>query len=232
PLRSDWIRPVPRQHAPPDWEYRVPGYAEPFLLSADDVIPLTYADTPDNSPLGIGPIEIMLREAQVSSALTDFLKVFMDRGAMPLYAIIPQDDGVGAAQWRKQETKDAFMEAWQQRYGGLRNASNPLPLVGVKDIKPVGFDFNQLAYPELNDLTDARICAAFGIPPILVGAQVGLEQATYSNHGQARQSFYEDTMTYLWARIDDALTRTLLPEFEQRPGWDIHFDTSDVPALQ
>lgn len=232
PLRPDWLRPIPRQQDMPDWEYRVPGYDVPFRMAAEDVIPLTFADTPDGGPLGIGPTEIMLREAQVSSALTDFLKVFMDRGALPLYAIIPQDEGVGASQWTKQETKDSFMEAWKQRYGGLRNAADPLPMVGVKDIKPIGFDFNQLAYPALNDLTDARICSAYGIPPILVGAQVGLNQATYSNYGQARQSFYEDTMTYLWARIDDAFTRHLLPEFEFAPGWDIQFDIADVPALQ
>lgn len=231
-LRPDWLRPVPRQQDQPDWEYRVPGYDRPFMIAAEDVVTLTYADTPDSNLLGIGPVEIMLREAQVSSALTDFLKAFMDRGALPLYAIIPQDEGVGASQWKKPETRDAFREAWRQRYQGLKHATDPLPLVGVKDVKPIGFDFNELAYPALNDLTDARICTAFGIPPILVGAQVGLDKATYSNYGQARQSFYEDTMTYLWSRIDDALTRQLLPEFELAPGWDISFDTANVPALQ
>lgn len=232
PLRSDWLRVIPRQHGQPDWEYRVPGWQEPFLLPAEDAIPITFADAPDGSPLGIGPTELMLREAQVSSALTDFLKVFMDRGALPLYAIIPQDQGPGAAQWTKQETKDAVVEAFQQRYGGLQNAGNALPLVGVKDVKPIGLNFDELAYPELNDLTDSRICSAYGVPPILVGAQVGLDRATYSNYEQARQSFYEDTMSAVWGRIDDAFTRHLLPEFEYRPGWDIRFDTSNVRALQ
>lgn len=233
PLRSDWLRVIPRQHAQPDWEYRVPGWEEPFLLPAEDAIPITFADTPDGSPLGIGPTEVMLREAQISSALTDFLKAFMDRGALPLYAIIPQDEGPGAAQWGKQETRDAVMDAWQARYGqGLTSAVRPLPLVGVKDVKPIGLDFNELAYPELNNLTDARICSAYGVPPVLVGAQVGLDRSTYNNNTEMRKSFYEDTMTYLWARIDDAFTRHLLPEFETRPGWDIRFDTSEVEALQ
>lgn len=233
PLRSDWIRPVPRQHDQPDWEYRVPGYRDPFLLPAEDVIPVTWADTPDGSPLGIGPVEIMLREAQISNALTDFLKVFMDRGALPLYAIIPQDEGPGAAQWKKQETRDAFMDLWNERYGqGLTSAVKPLPLAGVKDVKPIGLNFNELAYPQLNALTDARICSAFGIPPVLVGAQVGLERSTFNNNTEMRKSFYEDTMTYLWGRLDDAFTRHLLPEFETRPGWNIQFDTSKIPALQ
>jgi HK97 family phage portal protein len=232
PLRSEWIRPVPRQQDQPDWEYRVPGYQEPFMLPAEDVIAIPFADTPDMSPIGMGPLEAALREAQISSALVDFLKVFMDRGGVPLYALIPQDEGPAAAQWKKQETKDAFMDAWRQRYGGLHNAGDPMPLVGVKDIKRVGLDFNELAYADLNNRMDAAICQAFGIPPILVSAQVGLERSTFSNTAEARKSFYEDTMTYLWARIDDAFTRQLLPEFEWRPGWDIRFDTSAIPAFQ
>lgn len=232
PLRSEWIRPIPRQFAQPDWEYRVPGYQEPFLMPAEDVIVIPYADTPDMSPIGMGPLEAAMREAQISSALVDFLKVFMDRGGVPLYALIPQDDGPAAAQWKKQETKDAFMDAWRQRYGGLHNAGDPMPLVGVKDIKRVGLDFNELAYADLNNRMDAAICQAFGLPPILVSAPLGLERSTFSNTAEARRSFYEDTMTYLWARIDDAFTRDLLPEFDARPGWDIHFDTSAIPALQ
>ena len=232
PLRSDWARPIPRQQRAPDWEYRIPGEQSPRILKAENVIPITYADTPTNDYTGIGPLEILLRETSVTNSLTDFLKVFMDRGALPLYAIIPQDEGPGAAQWKKQETKDAFMAAWRQRYGGMRNAAEPLPLVGIKDVKRIGMDFNELAYKDLNDLQDARIASAFGIPPILLGAQVGLDKATYSNYEQARRSFYEDTMTPLWARLDDAFSRHLLNDRDFRSDIQLQFDTSLVPALQ
>lgn len=232
PLRSDWIKPIPRQQRAPDWEYRIPGEQEPRILRADDVVPITYADTPTNDYTGIGPLEILLRETSVTNSLTDFLKVFMDRGALPLYAIIPQDEGPGAGQWKKQETKDAFMAAWRARYGGMRNAAEPLPLVGIKDVKRIGLDFNELAYRDLHDLQDARIASAFGIPPILLGAQVGLDKATYSNYEQARRSFYEDTMTPLWARLDDAWSRHLLNDRDFRADIQLQYDTSDVPALQ
>src|SRR5690606_38100892 len=218
--------------AQPDWEYRIPGEQYPRILDADDVIPITYADTPDRSYTGIGPLEILIRETSVVNSLTDFLKVFMDRGALPLYAIIPQDEGPAAAQWKKQETKDAFMAAWRNRYGGMRNAAEPLPMVGVKDVKRIGLDFNELAYRDLNDLQDAHIATAFGIPPILLGAQVGLDKATYSNYEQARRSFYEDTMTPLWARLDDAFSRHLLNDRDFVSDIELRFDTSSVPALR
>lgn len=232
PLRSDWIRPIPRQQAAPDWEYRIPGEQAPRILKAGDVIPVTYADTPDGSYTGIGPLEILLRETSVTNSLTDFLKVFMDRGALPLYAIIPQDEGPAAGQWKKQETKDAFMAAWRQRYGGLHNASDPLPLVGVKDVKRIGMDFNELAYVDLNDLQDARIASAFGMHPILLGAPVGLKYGTYSNFEQAQAAFYENTMVPLWARLDDAFTRNLLNDRDFASDIQIQFDLSGVKALQ
>lgn len=232
PLRSDWIRPIPRQQRAPDWEYKIPGEQAPRILRADDVIPVTYADTPAGDYTGIGPLEILLRETSVVNSLTDFLKTFMDRGALPLYAIIPQDEGPAAAQWKKQETKDAFMAAWRNRYGGIRNMADPLPMVGVKDVKRIGLDFNELAYRDLTDLQDARIAQAFGIPPILLGAQVGLEQATYSNYQQARRSFYEDTMVPWWARLDDAFTRHLLNDRDFVSDISFQFDTSGVPALR
>lgn len=233
PLRSDWIRPIPRNGQPPDWEYTIPDGSEPRILKAEDAIPITYADTPDHSPTGIGPLTSVLREAQISSALTDFVKVFMDRGAIPLYMLLPSDDPKLAAQFRNPETKNAFLDAWRQRYAGIVNSGvDPLLSPGIKDIKRVGLDMNELAYADLNNLTDVRICQAFGVSPLLVDANAGMESSTFSNKAEARRGFFEDTMPALWGRIDDAFTRHLLPEFEWRPGWNIQFDTSEIPALQ
>lgn len=234
PLRSDWIRPIPRNQEAPDWEYRVPGYeSTPTTLRASDVIVITWADTPDWRFTGIGPLEVIFREAQISTALTEFLKVFMDRGAVPLYMLVPSDDLAAATQFSKQEVKDAFMAAWRQRYGGLQaSMAEPLLSPGIKDVKRIGLDFNELAYPELNSLTDARICQAFGVPPIFVGAEVGLDASTFSNSDQAAQNFWHGTMMRLWSRIDDAFTRELMPEFETRSGFDVRFDMGDIPFFQ
>lgn len=231
PLRSDWIRPILRNQAEPDWEYRVPG-RDPIILEADDVIVITWADTPDQAPTGTGPLSTVLREAQISSALTDFVKVFMDRGAIPLYMLVPSDDPKLAAQFSKPETKEAFLDAFRRRYQGLPTSVDPLLSPGIKDVKRIGLDMNELAYRDLNNMADSRICSRFGVPAVLVGTEGGQENSTYSNGEQAERNFYSGTMPRLWSRIDDAFTRQLLPEFEYRPGWDIRFDTSEIAALQ
>ena len=231
-LRPDWLRPIPRANGDVDWEYRSPNSATGRILLAEDVIVQTYADVPTGSAYGIGPLEVLLREIGIANSLTDFLKSFLDRGALPLYVMIPSDDPQIARQFTDEATRTAFEEAWQKRYQGMGQNLSPLPLVGAKDVRPLGLNFDELAYPALNDLTDARICLGFGVSPILIDAQVGLNQSTYNNKTEARRSFYEDTMTYVWGRLDDAFTRHLLPEFVTEDGFDLVFDTSDIPALQ
>jgi HK97 family phage portal protein len=230
PLRPDWCRPVPRDQAPPDWEYRVPGYREPFRLRSDDVLVYTYADTPDRWPCGIGPLEVLLREVGQLNAMSDFLKSFFDHGTVPIFGIIP-DVPPGAVFGQKEA--DALKAAWVQRTGGLNKANEPAVLASVKDVKRLGFDFNELAWVDLRDLSDLAICQAFGIHPAMVGARVGLEHSdSRANAAEARRGFYEDTVVPLWDRLDGVTTLGLLPEFDTRPNVALRFDSSDIPALQ
>lgn len=226
PLRSDWAKPVPRTNAPPDWEYTVPGH-RPVTLAATDVLHFTYADRPDGSPFGLGALEIALREVGLLNVMTDFLKAFFDTGAMPQTALIPQE---GAT--LKPGDAELIRETWRRRYGGLLNSVDPAILVGIKDIKRLSFDFDELAFTDLRDISELALCQAFGVPPILAGVRYGLERSTFANYGEARRSFYEDSISPLWARFDDVLTLGLLPEFDASPNVALQFDTSDIPALQ
>lgn len=227
PLRSDWIRPIPRSYRQPDWEYRVPGH-DPVILSAEDALVLTYADAPDGRYTGIGPVEVALRDVGILEEMSSFVKAFFDGGAMPMYGLVP-DTKVARMD---QAQADAVKAAWVHRYGGLRRSVEPAILQGITDVKRLGFDFNELAYTDLRDLSDVAICQAFGVSPMFVDAPIGLKHSTYSNKQEARKGFYEDTISPLWARIDDAFTFGLLPEFEGRPGYSLQFDTSGVRALQ
>jgi hypothetical protein len=62
----------------------------------------------------------------------------------------------------------------------------------------------------------------------------GLDASTYSNYGQAKRSFYEDTVSPLWAMLDAVFTRALLRDEKllTQPGLQCWHDTDNVPALQ
>jgi HK97 family phage portal protein len=226
PLRSDWLKPIPRSNAAPDWEYCVPGY-QPTTVSADDVLVFTYADATDYRYTGIGPLEVALREWGILNTMTDFLKAFFDSGATPQLGLVPDPN----AKRYSQAEADTLIEKFLAK-SGLANSLRPVFLQGITDVKRLGFDFNELAYTDLRDVSELAVCQAFGVPPGLVGTSPGLDSNTYSNAKTMRQSFYEDTITPLWARLDDTLTFGLLSEFEARPGYSLEFDTSNIPALQ
>ena len=91
--------------------------------------------------------------------------------------------------------------------------------------------FKDLDTAGLMAMTEPRICGAFGIPPVLVGARTGLEHSTYSNYEQARKAFYLDTMRPLWMALSDGLTKGLLQD-EGTEGQRLGFDLREMPELQ
>src|SRR5690606_31626492 len=98
---------------------------------------------------GIGPLEVMLRELGIANALTDFVKVFFQNGAIPRYIGIPNLDGVFAKQWTDGEKVNAFRKLFRQTYGGGTNDANDIAVFpALKDIKQIGSSFDELAYPE------------------------------------------------------------------------------------
>lgn len=227
PLRSDWLRPIPRRDSLPAWEYNIPGYLEnPPILEPEDVFVYTAAPDPNLGYVGTSPLAVAFRELGIENLMTDFLKAFFDRGALPVYGVIPKQKVTS------QEEADAFRSRMMGRYGGALKSAEPMLLTGIEDVKRLGFDFDELAYPELRALSETQICTAFRVPPILIGVQAGLDASTYSNYGQARRNFFEDVISSKWRRLDGALTRGLVPDFDIDGSLSVEFDTDDVPALQ
>lgn len=229
PLRSDRMRAVPKPGNTFDWEYVINGKVQ-RTLKADDVIVPTYADALDFSPFGQGPLGVIWRESHVLKSMTDFLRQFFDSGAVPLLGIVPN---LEPGELLDQETIDALDKKFEERHLGLGNAVKPLWMQGVKDIKSLGFDMNQLAYVDLRDVSELAICTAFGIAPEMMGVRAGLEHSdSRANAEIGRKGFYISTVKPLWDRFDDVLTLGLLPEFEANPNIYLEFDTSGIEALQ
>jgi len=70
-----------------------------------------------------------------------------------------------------------------------------------------------MAMTELRNITETRICSVFGVPPVLVGANVGLERSTYNNYREARFAFFSETVAPLVTRIIRYFNFMLLNDF-------------------
>jgi rubrerythrin len=79
-------------------------------------------------------------------------------------------------------------------------------------------------------MSETRICAAFGVPPIIGALRIGLEHATYSNYEAALRAFWLETLAPMYLRIADAINRHLTPEFGE--DLELYFDLEEIPALQ
>jgi phage portal protein BeeE len=91
----------------------------------------------------------------------------------------------------------------------------------------------ELDWPGLSNLSETRICSAFGIAPILIGLRSGLEHATYSNYVEAKRATYQSTLRPLWALLDRMHTKALLSD-ESPAGsrLEVYSDLTHIPALQ
>jgi HK97 family phage portal protein len=223
PLRSDWLKPVPRENNMTDWEYKLPS-GETYPLLAEDVVAWTYQGTPTLDATGLSPLCAANREIAIENSMTNFIKAFFDGGGVPMIGLVPDPDAAEMTQAEAEVMREAFQQLSSEPW-------RPIVLQTIKDVKRLGFDLNEMAYQDLRDLTATQICTAFRVPPGMIGTLAGMERNTFTNYGEQRRSFYEDTITPLWARLDGALTRSLLPDFESKPSVSLEFDTSGIPAF-
>lgn len=128
------------------------------------------------------------------------------------------------------EQLNALKAAITERSGrGNRGNSVVLPeaIADVIQNTPLS-DFD---WPGLTGLIETRICMAFGVPPILIGTRAGLDRSTYANYGEARKSFYVETMTPLWRLMSETMTADLLRR-EGESTLEIRFVWDHLPEFQ
>ncbi len=221
PLRPDWVLPVKSGAGlPSGYEYHAGGEVIP--LEAADVLEFKLWDPLDLYG-GLAPVSVAARVGDVDNASTDFLKKFLEQGGIPPGILSSKlkltDQAVGDIRRR-----------WKERYGGHRNWTEPAVLDSDASYQQTGLSFKDMGFEVLDARSEARICMILRVPPILVGAKLGLDRATFSNYGEARRAFWQDALMPQYRRLGDQANSDLASEF----GDDVvlRWDTSAVPALQ
>jgi len=222
PLRPDWVRPIRSQQSfIAGYEYAVPG--EPVVtMRAEDVLDFKLFD-PLNMYRGYPPAAVAGRVGDVDNATTDYLKLFMEQGGTP----------PGLLKTKSVLTDQHISETrarWSARYGGVLNWQAPAILDQDLEYQAIGSSFKDMGFDVLDARSEARICMVLDVPPILIGAKVGLDRATYSNYAEARQAWWEDSLTPLYHIFENVINNDLAPEFGG--GVTCEFNFSEVPAFR
>lgn len=177
----------------------------------------------------LSPSAVASRVGAVDNNTTDFLKLFMEHGAVV--------NGLLSTEQPLQEAEAMmYRRMWSQQHGGFANWTDPAVLgQGIK-YQQTQMDFRQMTFGDLDARDETRICQAFAMQPILVSAKVGLDRSTFSNYGEARKAQYEEEYMPEWDFLEAEVQNQLLPRFEnvetERDMYVLDFDLSKVHALQ
>lgn len=222
PLRPDWISPVRSSSAfIGGYEYTIPGQSA-ITLRVEDVLDFRLFD-PLNQYRGFPPAAVAGRVGDIDNATTDYLKLFMEKGGTP--------PGLLTSKQKLMDNDISdIRRRWGERYGGYEHWLAPAVLDSDATYQQIGMSFQDMGFDILDARSEARICMVLDIPPIIIGAKMGLDRSTYSNYESARSAWWEDTLVPMFRNFESVINNDLTPEF----GDDIAaaFDFGDVPALK
>ena len=219
-LRSDRVKiKINPRDGRLNYEYEIDSVR--YALNPDDVSQLKFPSMTSDL-YGLSPLQPIASVINLDLAQIQYAKFFFQNSGTP--------SGLLKVKRRLQTPEDAdrIRSRWRSSFGG-GNMHKLAVLDEDATYERLGESLSNMAFPELRDTTESRICMAFGIPPILIGSVVGLDRATYSNYREARQSFFYETMIPLANRIVRFLNHCLSYEFPNAGYIEANFN--DVQAL-
>jgi len=210
--------------------YKFPVGSDPQkerLVPFEDVIHMRMPDPLDDY-YGLSPIAVLARVGDLDNHAIDYLRAFFENNGIP-GGLLKVKEVVD------KEKADAIKQRWTDQYGkGEYSGKSGWHSVGLLDAnaeyQEIGTQPNKLNLAAIFGETESRICATFGVPPIIVAVWIGLMRSTYANYKQAMKDLWVDQVSPQYKRIGDKLTAELAPEFGD--NYVIDFDFSHVEALQ
>lgn len=178
--------------------YRPFGIGNPVALLPEEVA--HYHPVPDpNFPWrGMSWLQPVIEEIMGDSAMTTHKLKYLEEGATVNQAV-KFDSAI------KRDEFQRWIDLFEERHKGFRNAYRTLYLGGGADLSAIGSDFKQMDFKVVQAHGEVRVCNAARIPPIIVGVSEGLDSATYANYGQARRHWADGSIRPDWGLACDAL---------------------------
>jgi HK97 family phage portal protein len=200
-------------------------YANGVPVLAQDMMHVKRAnllDPLDGLGEGTPPVSASAKSIDVDNAVTDFLKIFFEHGAVPMNVVTSSEPLDGSVIAR-------FQDRWMEIYGNYRNWVKPLVL-GGENVKfhKLGMSFDEMGFEALDERNETRVLMDIGVPAVLVGARVGLKLATNRATVEGlRKTYWEDRFIPELTRFEQEYQYYLKSD----DGVFVAYDLSGVPAL-
>jgi HK97 family phage portal protein len=203
-LRPDRVSIVAGDYGAESYVYEVGG--KEYGIEGRDMCHLALPN-PAGDIYGLSPLQVAARTVNLDLNMTDFAKVYFANAGVP--------SGLLKVKRRmtSQEEASTIRARWRSQFGGTNNFHRVAILDDDAEYQPMSSSPKDMELAGLHNLTESRICAVFGVPPILVGANVGLQRSTFSNYREARLAFHSETLEPMVSRILRYLNRNLFDEY-------------------
>jgi HK97 family phage portal protein len=203
-LRPDRVTISPNSMGAHGYLYTIDG--KEYHVTASDMAHMAFPN-PGGDVYGLSPLSVMAKTVNLDLAMTDFAKLFFQNAGVP--------SGLLKVKRRisSQEEASVIRSRWRSSFGGANNMHRVAILDNDAEYQAMAAAQKDMDLKGLHDLTETRICAVFGVPPILIGANVGLARSTYSNYREARLSFHSETVEPLVSRFVRFINSNLSPDF-------------------
>jgi HK97 family phage portal protein len=194
-----------------------------FPIPKDDIIHFKLPDALDEF-WGLSPIFVLARYGDVDLQSADFLRSYFLNKGIPA-GILTFEHPV------QKPERERVRDMWKEQFNSVEGWHNLAILDAKVNYQNVQTGIKDVDMDSITNQTETRICAVYGVPPILISALAGISHATFANAEESRKLFWSDTATPLFTRLSKKLTTELaMKEFGDDRR--IIFDLTSVPALQ
>jgi phage portal protein BeeE len=199
------------------------GGATPVRYAAEEVAMFAPLPDPDQQFRGMSWLRPVLTDVAGDKAATVHKLKFFQNGATPNMIVNLDVQGT-------REEFQAWVDLFREGYEGNINAYKTLFLSKAVDTKVVGSDFNQMDFRQTVGVSETRIAACAGVPPVVVGLSEGLQGSSLNagNYNSARRRFSDGTMRPLWRNAAGSLAQVVTPP----AGAHLWYDVRDVAFLK
>lgn len=83
------------------------------------------------------------------------------------------------------------------------------------EVKPLGLPLGSrgIAYPDLDEIEEARIAMVMGVPLTIIGARLGQLSSSYANRMSDRDMFWKQTLIPMYVELQSEYNQWLVPHF-------------------
>jgi len=199
----------------------------PMRIERNDLIHFRYGLDPRNHRIGMSPLRSLVEEIMTDEAAINYARTVLGNTGVPPFIVSPKPNADNEYTFDAQNTNEELIARTSGENRGKPIVfSHPLDVSPLSSVKP-----SEMSLQVMHDLPEERVCAVLGIPALVLGFGFD-DHATYSNYKTALEAAWNTYAIPTLKLIATEIEKQLLPEFENRRGDYVSFDTSEIWALQ